>query len=134
MMVERDNYLEVRKAFKRAGRGKGSAGTRAGSEEYDGVLRLDSVFRGINVFKRRVLGFCGEERTMDLEELEGVLLDIGAVDSIERAINLIPKMYGQTVYYTASNGISFTEIRGPGNVSCRVMHVCYRESTYRIKA
>jgi len=127
----KEEYYALLEAFERAGK----AGKNVGDGEYDKVSKIELVNKGIKKFKRRVLGFCGEERTLGIGELENILLKIGAVKKGAEAGELIPKMYGQRVHYSKINGIEaggrgliFSEIKGPSGSYVRVMQVDYPEN------
>lgn len=110
-------YLDVRGALSKAGLSKVKYG-----ESYDAS---DLIRKGVRAFKRRTLGLCGIEKTLELEEVEKILLDIKAVDSREEARSLVPKMYWQIFEYNSAEAINFTEIKSPSKVSMRVMLIPY---------
>ncbi|HIH17609.1 MAG TPA: hypothetical protein HA282_04910 [Nanoarchaeota archaeon] len=67
-------YLEVRKAFERAGTRRGDSDGR----EYPGVLQLDLVYRGAKIFKRRGLSFT------EIKDPSGSYVGVMCVDYPEK--------------------------------------------------
>ena len=89
---------------------------------------------GVRDFKRRVLGLCGTQRIMLLDELADVLVEMRIVDSKEKAKNeFIPRLLSHHGYgYGCDNRllydslhskreIAFYNAVGPGNVkACQI--------------
>ncbi len=55
--------------------------------------------RGLKIFKRRVLGFCGKESYKSVDELAKILVDIHAVPNIDGGRALVPRFYGSYANY-----------------------------------
>ncbi|MDP3728423.1 MAG: hypothetical protein Q8R18_03125 [bacterium] len=75
--------------------------------------------RGVFLFKRKVLGFCGWETTKSLDELADILEELYIAENIEEANDkIIPKLYGKALLYTGSWGIKFEYI--PEKDQCKI--------------
>jgi len=54
---------------------------------------------GIKTFKRRVLGLCGKQRTMTIDELANILLDLNMANTIFNARGLVFEIEGHKLAY-----------------------------------
>lgn len=96
-----------------------------GAKEFlkDGKYRtqLEWEFKGLTAFKRRVLGFCGQETVKSVDELAEVLSELHVIPSKADAQGFVQKLYGQQIDY--GNGrLRFEPVDSSQSVGgCRII-------------
>ncbi len=71
------------------------------------------------IFKRRVLGICGTYSIKSLDELAGILHNIGAVSSFEEGKKFVPRLYGFRLDY-GGGILNFIEVEKDNKKACLI--------------
>ena len=99
--------------------------------------RLDGIYRtdeenlkflsesGAQIFKRRSLGLCGHSSVKSLDEVSGILVEIGIASSVSEGRELVPKIaqaskLHQQIRRGGMKYLTFNEVRNERNTGYRI--------------
>lgn len=88
-------------------------------EKFGGVARPErgeEIIRGIKIFKRRVLGFCGTKTEKSLNELTRILGELNVVSSASETRELIEGLYQGELPYGNDFYLKFTKLDKEGEI------------------
>src|SRR3989338_71596 len=72
-------------------------------------LATKKSMMGVNLFKRRALGFCGYQTVISQDKFASLLHEIGVVESTDRGKEVIPHFDKLYLYHNAISGLTFRE-------------------------